>query len=93
MDQTDKTELKELISSLKPQNPEDLVLLHDQKAPNPVEDDGGLSKNEIKREEDEVTEKVVTVTSESLPEETKTPSIKDLEDSFGESTNSENDAV
>ncbi|ERL94415.1 hypothetical protein D910_11693 [Dendroctonus ponderosae] len=86
MDQTDKRELKELISSLKPQNPEDLILLHDQKAPNPVEDDRGLSKNDIKRAEDEVTEQVVTVTSESLPEETKTASIKDLEDSFGGST-------
>ncbi|KAH1021010.1 hypothetical protein HUJ04_010586 [Dendroctonus ponderosae] len=86
MDQTDKREFKELISSLKPQNPEDLILLHDQKAPNPVEDDRGLSKNDIKRAEDEVTEQVVTVTSESLPEETKTASIKDLEDSFGGST-------
>ncbi|XP_050307961.1 uncharacterized protein LOC126744545 [Anthonomus grandis grandis] len=92
MAQADKQELKELITSLNraAQEEKNPVPLSEQLGPNPHEFDFGLKKNEIKRQEGAAgtttEETVETVTAESLPEETKTPSIKDLEDSFGGAT-------
>ncbi|KAL1505446.1 hypothetical protein ABEB36_005014 [Hypothenemus hampei] len=76
MDNSDKTTLKELLSSLNQMN---VVPLNDQEAPNPVEFDEGLNKTEVKRQKNEETVTATVI----LSEETKTPSLKDLEDSFG----------
>lgn len=71
--------IKELVKDLKTEKP--LVPLDEQKnSPNPLHYDNGLSKNEVKRQESTTTAKAVTSTT---TEEPKTPSIKDLEDSFG----------
>lgn len=83
IDEIEKEELTDLIRSLNEAQDEKTVPLNEQDAPNPLENDFGLGKNEVKRQESTTTEKVETVTAESLPEETKTPSLKDLEDSFG----------
>lgn len=83
VDEKDRTELKELILSLKQsQVNDDIVTLNKQNAPNPVEFELGSNRNEVKREEEE-EEEFVTVTAVSLPDDTVTPSIKDLEESFG----------
>ncbi|XP_066257381.1 uncharacterized protein [Euwallacea similis] len=91
MDQGDKNELKFLLSSLKEEQ-QKLVTLEEQEAPNPnIESVESLEKNEAKRQKEEnkenVTEEIVTVTAQSLPEGTDvTASIKDLEASFGGKT-------
>ncbi|XP_066154166.1 uncharacterized protein [Euwallacea fornicatus] len=91
MDQSDKDELKFLLNSLKEER-QKLVTLEEQEAPNPnVESAESLMKNEVKRQKEDnkenVTEEIVTVTAQSLPEGTDvTASIKDLEASFGGST-------
>lgn len=83
VDEKDRTELKELILSLKQsQVNDDIVTLNKQNAPNPVEFELGSNRNEVKREEEE-EEEFVTVTAVSLPDDTVTPSMKDLEESFG----------
>lgn len=84
VNEKDREELKELIVSLKQsQGNDDVITLNKQNAPNPVEFELGSNRNEVKREEEEEEEEFVTVTAVSLPDDTVTPSIKDLEESFG----------
>nr|XP_023013167.1 uncharacterized protein LOC111503165 [Leptinotarsa decemlineata] len=76
LNEIDKENLKKLVESFS-QN-KHVVPLNEQNAPDPLKYDYGLSKNEVKRQED------TTSTNEpSTSEETVTPNIKDLEDSFG----------
>ncbi|KAG5895617.1 hypothetical protein JTB14_017726 [Gonioctena quinquepunctata] len=70
----DKQNLKDLVHSLGASK--EMVSLDEQNAPDPLKYDYGLSKNEVKRQEN-------TTTTESGTTEEATPSIKDLEDSFG----------
>lgn len=71
--------IKDLVNSFT-SSQNQLVPLNEQKnSPNPLNDDNGLSKNEVKRQESS-TVKIETTTA---AEESNTPSIKDLEDSFG----------
>ncbi|KAJ8919573.1 hypothetical protein NQ315_002195 [Exocentrus adspersus] len=71
--------LRELVSSLNVEN--DITPLDEQSAPNPVNFDYGLEKNEVKRQENgtsTTTEAAATTTQES-----QNGDIKDLEASFG----------
>ncbi|XP_076255708.1 uncharacterized protein LOC143193396 [Rhynchophorus ferrugineus] len=79
MKKVNPKELNELIASLNIPTDE-MVPLNQQIAPNPIEYDFGLNKNEIKRQE--VSTEASTTTTSTI-EESRTPSIKDLEDSFG----------
>lgn len=72
----DMDNLKELISSLNEENK--IVTLDKQNAPDPLNFDRGLDKNEVKRQENSTS-----TTASPQTEETQTPSLKDLEDSFG----------
>ncbi|CAH1985780.1 unnamed protein product [Acanthoscelides obtectus] len=106
-DDTDNEQLREVVESLNVDTK--VTPLNHQNAPNPLNYDDGLSKNEIKRQQntkdaaeakaDQEQVQVVTPTvklnveetisvSASTPakEETATPNIKDLEDSFGGKT-------
>lgn len=72
MKQADIDNIKELVNSL---NNDKFVPLDEQSAPNPLNFDYGVSKNEVKRQE-----------NSSAPEEAskqESPSISDLEASFG----------
>lgn len=89
----DLVTLKELVSNLKPE----LVPLNEKNnGPNPLLFDFGLSKNEVKRQGNATTTTTTTTTtiqpleivttSSTTIEESRNPSIKDLEDSFGGSS-------
>ncbi|CAH0560757.1 unnamed protein product [Brassicogethes aeneus] len=67
--------LKELAESIKEEEDSIVPLNEQNPAPNPINFDYGLSKNEVKRQE-----------STTTTEEPKNPSIKDLEESFGGQT-------
>ncbi|KAF2881326.1 hypothetical protein ILUMI_24842 [Ignelater luminosus] len=84
--------LKDLVGSL---NKDEFVPLDEQEwAPDPLNYDYGLSKNEVKRQENTtsvITESVVVVTPSATTTTTTTTTteasnIKDLEDSFGGSS-------
>lgn len=101
----DTESFKELVNSLNVENQKDhIISLDNQRAPNPLNFDFGISKKEVKRQEVSNSTKVedtkplnntdeaksddskVTTVSPSPVEETITPNIKDLEDSFGGNT-------
>lgn len=81
----DLGDLKELAANLNNEYNK-IVPLNEQEAPNPVKYDNGLSKNEVKRQEDTTTT-AATTTENTEPigtiVEDKGASIKDLEESFG----------
>lgn len=85
-----KDDLKEFIATLNEYNK--ITPLDKQEAPNPIEFEVGLEKNEIKRQENSSDTAVTTTDAATTQEiqilsgEDKGPSIKDLEDSFGGQT-------
>ncbi|KAJ8970367.1 hypothetical protein NQ314_001279 [Rhamnusium bicolor] len=74
----DVDNLRELVSSLNEENR--IVPLDEQNAPNPVNYDYGLNKNDVKRQENSSS---TTTPIPTTTEEAKTSNLKDLEDSFG----------
>lgn len=74
----DMGNLKELISSLNEENK--IVPLNQQDAPNPINFDPGLEKNEVKRQENSTS---TTAAPSTTTEEVQTANLKDLEASFG----------
>ncbi|KAJ8947691.1 hypothetical protein NQ318_001529, partial [Aromia moschata] len=68
----DVDNVKELIASL---NKDKVVPLDKQNAPNPVNFDHGVDKNEVKRQKE--------TTTTAAPVENATPNLKGLEESFG----------
>ncbi|RZC43200.1 hypothetical protein BDFB_000450 [Asbolus verrucosus] len=81
----DMESLKELVSSLNGHNNETFVTLEQKyNSPNPNDFDIGVSKNEIKRQE--------STTTSTTTEESETPSLKDLEASFGGETETSTEA-
>ncbi|KAF5288823.1 hypothetical protein FQR65_LT11938 [Abscondita terminalis] len=83
----DLNHIHDLVSSLNKNNPESLD--KQKGAPNPINFDLGLIKNEIKRQENSTTSTPEPTTTVTTLEETQTPNLKDLEDSFGGSANGE----
>lgn len=82
-----KDDLKDFITTLNDYNK--ITPLNEQNAPNPIQFDSGLTKNEVKRQEDSsttTTESSTEITTEMLTGEEKGPNIKDLEESFGGQT-------
>ncbi|XP_018564802.1 uncharacterized protein LOC108906120 isoform X2 [Anoplophora glabripennis] len=80
----DMDDLKELIASLNEENK--IVPLYQQDAPNPVNFDFGLEKNEVKRQENSTSTTEAPSTSAApltSTEEVQTANLKDLEASFG----------
>ncbi|XP_060531692.1 uncharacterized protein LOC132705235 [Cylas formicarius] len=81
-------ELREIISYLNENKNEKFLQLDQQRAPNPLNEDESIRKNEVKRQElsSTSTESTTSTESETTPIATtksETPSIKDLEESFG----------
>lgn len=78
--QVGKDDLKDFIATLKEYNK--ITPLDEQAAPNPIQFDDGIDKNEIKRQENATTTTTTTTESTAIMQE-EGPNIKDLEDSFG----------